>query len=276
MADPYLVDGVPYINGKRIGPGSYDLGIGKRLTEVWNNFTGKTSKENALELARYNNDLALQNWYRQQEYNTPLAQRQRLENAGYNSALLLGNPGSNVAGSAPDTIGANFEAPQITKGLSGLFQTAMMAIGVRNALLQGDQAQANILKTVADTGYRGLLAKWMPDLWAGQIGNLGIQGALLGAKGTYQEMVNDVYRKTYHSDSYAQAFRDWWTKRNSLIDQQIKSGAAGVKNINSLIGFRNWQMQDNLGTFKGFGFNVRLNAVLNKLGEAFEKLISWF
>lgn len=43
------------------------------------------------ELADYQNDINIQNWRMQNEYNTPQAQRERLEAAGLNPGLMYGN-----------------------------------------------------------------------------------------------------------------------------------------------------------------------------------------
>lgn len=61
--------------------------------------------------AKLSNKWAMDNWLKQQEYNTPLNQRLRLEEAGLNPALMYSQGGvSNVATTAPDTTGPSFKS----------------------------------------------------------------------------------------------------------------------------------------------------------------------
>lgn len=92
------------------------------------------------DLATYQNDMNIRNWNMQNEYNSPIKQRQRLEDAGLNPALMYGNGGGST-GNATQT-------PQYQ-------QTPLDIIGaMQNAMLTDAQIRqmgANIEKTKAET-----------------------------------------------------------------------------------------------------------------------------
>lgn len=88
-----------------------------------------------MELAKYQYEKTLEMWNRQNEYNTPSAQRQRLLDAGLNPGLMYGN--GQVANTASDA--PKYEAPQI-KAYQKFGNAAMDALSVM-------QMSANVSKT---------------------------------------------------------------------------------------------------------------------------------
>lgn len=74
--------------------------------------TRETNKNNLL-LSQRQNDWNVEQWNRQNEYNTPLAQRQRYEAAGINPYFAMGNIQSGTADSLLSADMANQVSPQI-------------------------------------------------------------------------------------------------------------------------------------------------------------------
>ena len=73
----------------------------------------RETNQNNLLLAQRQNDWNVEQWNRQNEYNTPLAQRQRYEAAGINPYFAMGNIQSGTADSLLSADMANQVSPQI-------------------------------------------------------------------------------------------------------------------------------------------------------------------
>lgn len=73
----------------------------------------RETNQNNLLLAQRQNDWNVEQWNRQNEYNTPLAQRQRYEAAGINPYFAMGNIQSGSADSLLSADMANQVSPQI-------------------------------------------------------------------------------------------------------------------------------------------------------------------
>lgn len=74
------------------------------------------------EMMGQQNEWNLQQWQRENEYNTPAAQRARLEAAGLNAALMMQGQGSiGMAGSGQPAVSPSSN-PQASSGLSSAFQ----------------------------------------------------------------------------------------------------------------------------------------------------------
>lgn len=82
-------------------------------------------------------------WYKNNEYNTPVNQRKRLEEAGINPALAFQNGNTGVASSAPSAVN---HTPADYSALGAGFSQAAMQ------LMQGQQvaAQTDLLKSQAE------------------------------------------------------------------------------------------------------------------------------
>lgn len=86
--------------------------------------TRETNKANR-ELAQYQNEWNLAQWYRQNAYNSPSAQRQRYEQAGINPYFALGNI---TSGNAQ----GNLESANMANQQSGAESYNMLAQGYQN------------------------------------------------------------------------------------------------------------------------------------------------
>lgn len=115
------------------------LGLISGGVSVLGDLLGFGSQERAnkanMELAKYQYEKNLEMWNRQNEYNTPLAQRKRLIEAGLNPGLMYGN--GTVANTASDA--PKYEAPQI-KAYNKFSNAAMDALSTM-------QMSANVTKT---------------------------------------------------------------------------------------------------------------------------------
>lgn len=108
------------------------------------------------QIAQQNNAFNERMWNLQNEYNTPSAQRARLEAAGLNPYLMLDGSSAGVAQSAPtaDTSGTQV-APDIGSTIAGGYQSmgnsiASAAGQIAQMAFQNDLQKANVAKTQAD------------------------------------------------------------------------------------------------------------------------------
>mgnify|MGYP007099323281 CR=1 FL=1 len=109
-----------------------------------------------LQIAQQNNAFNERMWNMQNEYNTPSAQRARLEAAGINPYLMLDGSSTGVAQSAPtaDTSGTQV-APDVGSTIAGGYQSlgnsiASAAGQIAQIAFQNDLQKANVAKTQAD------------------------------------------------------------------------------------------------------------------------------
>jgi len=108
------------------------------------------------QIAQDNNAFNERMWNLQNEYNTPSAQRARLEAAGINPYLMLDGSSAGVAESAPsaDTSGTQV-APDVGSTIAGGYQAMGNSISsaasqIAQFAFQNDLQKANVAKTTAD------------------------------------------------------------------------------------------------------------------------------
>lgn len=123
--------------------------IGAGAGILGNLFNANQTKRNNQRAENFSREMygkqradSLSDWNRQNAYNDPSAQMQRLQNAGLNPNLVYGS-GADAQSTAPvrssNAQTPNFKAPQVDAG--GIVQSAMMT----------KQLQANIARTEAET-----------------------------------------------------------------------------------------------------------------------------
>lgn len=116
--------------------------VGDVAGQAWDDLTGKSSDERQMELAKYQYSMDLKQWERENEYNTPASQVQRMIEAGLNPYLFYsqGNPG-NSSSSSP-----RFQAPTLEENhASGLLKAISMIktlIGLKKGLADAGKAEA--------------------------------------------------------------------------------------------------------------------------------------
>lgn len=108
------------------------------------------------QIAQQNNAFNERMWNMQNDYNSPSAQRARLEAAGINPYLMLDGSSTGVAQSAPqaDTSGTQV-APDVGSTIAGGYQSlgnsiASAAGQIAQMAFQNDLQEANVAKTQAD------------------------------------------------------------------------------------------------------------------------------
>lgn len=108
------------------------------------------------QIAQDNNAFNERMWNLQNEYNTPSAQRARLEAAGINPYLMLNGSSTGVAESAPtaDQSGSQV-APDVGSTIAGGYQSMGNAISsaasqIAQFAFQNDLQKANVAKTTAE------------------------------------------------------------------------------------------------------------------------------
>lgn len=108
------------------------------------------------QIAQDNNAFNERMWNLQNEYNTPSAQRARLEAAGLNPYLMLDGSSTGVAQSAPsaDQTGTQV-APDVGSTIAGGYQSMGNAISTAASQIaqfsfQNDLQKANVAKTTAE------------------------------------------------------------------------------------------------------------------------------
>ena len=108
------------------------------------------------QIAQQNNAFNERMWNLQNDYNTPEAQRARLEAAGINPYLMLDGSSTGVAQSSPqaDTSGTQV-APDVGSTIAGGYQSlgnsiASAAGQIAQMSYQNDLQNANVAKTYAD------------------------------------------------------------------------------------------------------------------------------
>lgn len=142
-------------------------GAGSLISGLWSSNGSRDAARYQLQAQRETNqtnrDIAEQNnkfnermWNLQNEYNTPVMQRARLESAGLNPYLMMDGGSAGIAESAPtaDTSGTQV-APDIGNTIAGGYQAmgnslSSAASQIAQMSYQNDLQQANVNKTNAE------------------------------------------------------------------------------------------------------------------------------
>lgn len=174
-----------------------------------------------MNIAKYQNQWNLEQWNRENEYNTPSAQLARLKNAGLNPNLIYGN-GSAVTTSAssPRASGAQFqnENTGLSQGVSGALALAMNVLMQQQemnkvsaqsdllreqkelAILNQNYVSANTLRSGAQTEYYNTSAglnKSRTEMLTHQIENIDANTLLTYAKAHGQGIYNNNAEQMY-------------------------------------------------------------------------------
>lgn len=130
--------------------------------------TRETNEQN-YKLWKEQRQFAIDSWNAENNYNTPAAQRARLEAAGYNPYLAFGDVG-NTGGAISQPAATPFQAPSDsafpnTRGIfaEGLNQSFQNALNVLQSAVQMQNIQANTNKTKQDTAQSGEMFPWLLD-----------------------------------------------------------------------------------------------------------------
>ncbi len=147
---PGIISGAGSLIGGLISSSGSRYAARKQLQAV------RETNQMNYQIAQDNNAFNERMWNLQNDYNTPSAQRARLEAAGINPYLMLDGSSTGVAQSAPtaDTSGTQV-APDVGSTISGGYNTlgnsiASAASQIAQMAFQNDLQKANVAKTQAD------------------------------------------------------------------------------------------------------------------------------
>lgn len=144
---------------------------GSLITGIIGNSLNYASQENTnranRQLAEYQNAWNLEQWNRENEYNSPLKQMERYQEAGLNPNLIYGNGVSSSGNSS--TLRSADMPNQIAPKLD-ISSTVQSAIDVYNALRKTDAEVDNIVKDteqkeISSTLARNTIQYTNPDLY---------------------------------------------------------------------------------------------------------------
>lgn len=145
-----LISGAGHVIGGLFSSGGSHYAADKQLQAV------QETNRNNLLIAQQNNAFNERMWDKQNEYNSPAAQRARLEAAGLNPYLMLDGGSAGIAESAPsaDTSGTQV-VPDIGNTIAGGYQAIGNSISaaasqIAQQVYQNDLQQANVDKTKAE------------------------------------------------------------------------------------------------------------------------------
>lgn len=160
---------------------------------------------NNRDLAKYQNDLNMQSWMQQQQYNTPAAQMQRFKDAGLNPNLIYGQ-GNNGNANSPVQLSAGSAkqaAPSIANGALGrVASAASQWLDMKSKMKELEilDSRASIEKSQAlvadDNQYRSAVDTFGSDLGS-------YSAPMRGYTGTVRGMLpdeNSPYRRKYEAD----------------------------------------------------------------------------
>lgn len=146
---------------------------GKRNLKRYINFQreeNQATREWNLNLAKMQNQWNIDQWNRENEYNTPLAQGQRYAAAGMNPDLLYGQ--SNLSANSPTLTSGEPATPMdyspvASQKTIGDYAAQFAQTRLINSQAKLAESQAN--KTDKETDAQGITNEWLPKLLKGQV-----------------------------------------------------------------------------------------------------------
>lgn len=150
------------------------------LNNALNSKQNQMNNEFQAQEAQKQRDFQLEMWNKQNEYNDPSAQRARLENAGINPYMAMGNNPSGTAGSAGTGAAAQATGRIPMQSLSGDFSSVASAIA--------SMAQAR--KVASETTGTDINNMFLPQMLTGQLnqtlGNTNYRNLEVGKSGYWK------------------------------------------------------------------------------------------
>lgn len=125
-------------------------------------------KQMNLELAQHQFDKNKEMWDLQNAYNSPSAQRERMEEAGFNPNYMASGGASSTGSASPASMPQyNVQAPTIDP-----MSFYSKIIGAAQGIMSLRQGMANVRKTIAQTGKTGTETDFLRDTAGVRKGNL--------------------------------------------------------------------------------------------------------
>lgn len=240
--------------------------LGGLMSGIGAKRAAKEYNKGQMELAKYQNQWNLEQWNRQNEYNSPKAQMARYQEAGLNPALLYSQGSSGNASGTLTSATPSYQSPggALAKGLSGsvervgsivkdvlAFKQQELALKqqqqelenkrTQNWLLgiQGNEAQ---LRQQVMFGQGGYWRSMIPNVIARTAGQ-NVRNSLLGYDAQFQERIFD-YRIQKFIDEAAHARNQKELDRAllGLRRQQLKKLQADTRMANYSADIQNWRL----------------------------------
>lgn len=123
-----------------------------------------------LNLAKMQNQWNIDQWNRENDYNTPLAQGQRYKEAGLNPDLLYGS--ENLSAASPSMTSGDGSTPTDVSNLANKRTIGdIMSQSAQNRLVnaQAKLAESQANKTDKETDAQGITNEWLPKLLKGDV-----------------------------------------------------------------------------------------------------------
>lgn len=187
------------------------------------------------QIAQENNAFNERMWNAQNDYNTPQAQRERLEQAGLNPFLMLDGSSTGTAESSPtaDTSGTQ-QSPDIGNTIASGYNAMGSSISsaasqIANMVYQNDLQQANVAKTrndarssAADAEYKELQNQFAAAQFA-------IDLKLKETQNKISEKDYEFLRDSFQDRLQSQHF-DWQLKGNQSSYYEQLAGLTETQN----------------------------------------------
>lgn len=128
------------------------------------------SRDWNLNLAKMQNQWNIDQWNRENDYNTPLAQGQRYKEAGLNPDLLYGS--ENLSAASPSMTSGDGSTPTDVSNLANKRTIGdIMSQSAQNRLVnaQAKLAESQANKTDKETDAQGITNEWLPKLLKGDV-----------------------------------------------------------------------------------------------------------
>lgn len=190
---------------------------------------------NSKKLAEYQNELAMQNWNTQNEYNTPSSQMSRYLAAGLNPNLIYGQGSNGNASSAPDAhnVGSYQLAIRKQELFSSILENRMRLQSIQsqkqdNALKAMKTRQENARAFIAEQDYNAI-QRFMAD-------KFGTEPVFLRTHGdssyeSYGSSTNS-HKELRSSPTYLTLEQKW--KNNELSSEKLHQMVMATQNMQSI------------------------------------------
>lgn len=219
---------------------------GSLLGGLFSSSGQKSANETNMQIAESQNQWNIDQWNRENEYNTPSAQIQRLKDAGLNPNLMYGNASSGtLSASSPRAVGATVSNAQAghAAGVSAATQQLMNIVMqqaeynkmnaqsdlARNqadlARVNASVSEANVFKTKSQTGYydtSSALNLSRANLIEHQINSIDAQTLATEARTKGQEIYNRFAERLHESNiTLRQATQSLNERQTRAISEKI-------------------------------------------------------
>lgn len=133
-------------------------------------YENEKNREYNLNLAKMQNQWNVEQWNRENAYNSPAAQMARYKAAGLNSDLIYGQ--QNLSAASPEMTAGEGSQPTDVSNLANkrtIGDIAAQASQTRLTNAQAKLAESQAKKTDSDTEGQNITNSWLPDLLKGDV-----------------------------------------------------------------------------------------------------------